>query len=293
MAGGLQGASRSSGEFLDRWLGSTERWSGRIAAGRALDWAWNSMGRSPAQDQFVSQATASTASPASAALRNISSSALSYRQLLNLGKSAEELARTPGSFEYHTVGWNDVFKKGQYADAVRRNFSRAFQPSTHTGGLSTWQYLDQKPGEFFRRTVVNDNFRRIADTLREGKNPGSGLMSALGLGLLGYDVLATTHEAYQLGKSRENGTLSRRLETLGLTAKAFAGSAFKNVVAWEASTIGFAVGASIFCVGASAAWLPIVGGVLTGALAATLTKKGLSYFLPDPKRPEPPGAQVT
>lgn len=285
---GVNGALRDKA-FIERWAGSTERWSTRIALGRGLDWAWDRSGIA----QRGEAAIVDNAKPLQPAVQSISSNALSYRRLLNLGRSDASLRVNPGAFEYHTVAWKDLFKSGKYTDAVRQNFARAFQASEATGGLTPGQYLSNNPGGFFKNTVVNGNLKRIADTLKDGKNPGSGVMSALGLGLLGFDVLATTQDAYDIAKAKEDGTFRSQLNTWGSTAKTFVTKSAKNLVCWEVGTIGFSLGAGLFCVGTAGAgiltgaWLPIVAGVVTGALASTLTNRVLSYFMPDPEKPKP------
>lgn len=286
----VQAAIRENG-MLDKWANSSERWSSRLALGRGMDWAWYRSGLDSQKDTLLQPTT-----PLQPGLKDIAQSAVSYRQLLNLGKSAQELAQekliNPRAFEYHTVAWKDALKPAQYTGAVQKNFANAFQPSTATQGLGTADYLLKHPDQFLKNTVVKDNFRRIADTLTTGKNPGSGIASAAGLGLFAYDLLASTHKTYADYKAAENGSWGDRIDTLRATGRTFITKALKNFTCWEVGTVGFAVGASLCCVGTAGAgllagaWLPIVGGVAVGALASTLTHKALNALIPETPSPE-------
>jgi hypothetical protein len=280
--GAVNGAVRDS-NFVDKFAGSTERWSTRIALGKALDYGIDSFAKSGHINP--QKVIPEVVKPLAPVVSPIAANAVSYRQLLNLGKSAEQLTQerliNPNAFEYHTVALKDVLKKGQYAEAVRNNFSRFLTPSAATQGKGLWTHISTNPGGFLKNTVINDNFRRMADTLTTGKNIGSGIASGLGLAFLGYDVVSTTADAYHDGKSKEDGSYTSKLKTMGQTATTFVTKGAKSLACWEISTIGYAVGASLMPVGRV---LPIVGGIVTGALAAVAANKVLSTVIKDPPR---------
>lgn len=284
---GLQGAIREV-SFWDAWTTTTGRWLGRSYAGRIIDQALEQTGLSSKGEQIIKKRTRGLERPAG----SIAAHAVNYRQIFNVGKSMEELAKNPKAFEFHTVGWRNLTPQN-YANTVQSNFTNAFKPSSYTGGLTPGQYILQNPGSYLKNTVINGNVKAIAETIRDGKNPGAGVMSVFGLGLLGYGVFNSTKVAYQLAKAEEDGSMSSKLRTAGKTSQAFLTKAFKSAMAWEAGSIGFMLGAGLFCVGSGAATatlgatlIPLMGGVAMGALFGTMTNKALSYVLPDPK-PKP------
>jgi hypothetical protein len=279
-AGSVNAALRERG-LVDRWASSTENWSTRLAIGSTADKALSGLGLDqrlnhlrPKLDTFQPQ------------LKDIAQNAVSYRQLMGLGKTAEEMAKAGSNgFAYHTVAWKDVLEKGKFKEAVSKNFANAFKTNDFNRNLTA--------GSFVKNTLYKDNFRRIADTLTTGKNIGSGAASAAGLGIFAYDLYSQTKNTYEAHKAAERGTIGDRIDTLKATAHTFVTTGLKNAAAWEVGTAGFAVGASLTCIGTAGAgivtgaWLPIVGGVVVGALASTLTKVILNQVIPDSGPPKP------
>jgi hypothetical protein len=286
-AGSINAALRERG-LVDRWASKTENWTTRLALGSTADKALHGLGLDQSLNQFRPKLDSFQPQ-----LNDIAQNAVSYRQLMGLGKTAEEMSRAGSNgFAYHTVAWKDVFTKGQYKDAVSRNFANAFKTNDFNRNLTA--------GSFVKNTLYKDNFRRMADTLTTGKNIGSGAASAAGLGLFAYNWYSETKNTYETHKAAERGTLGDRFDTLKATAHTFVTTGLKNAAAWEVGTAGFAVGASLACIGTAGAgivtgaWLPIVGGVVVGALASTLTKLTLNQVIPDaaPPKPKKPLAQT-
>lgn len=278
---GAMGAVRDKG-FVDAWTGSAERWMTRSWTGRMIDHALDRSGLTEESKRIIADRTKSLGP----SVTQVASNSVSYRQMFNIGKTkavldAEEVLN-PMAFDYHTVAVKDLNLKN-YISTVRENYKNVFTPSDYNGGLRASEYVLKHPLKYMKNTVINNNVKSIAQTLKDGRNPGAGVMSALGLGILGYDILSTTYDAYKDAKAQEDGSMGSRLNTVGKTAKTFALKTAKSAVLWELGSVGFTVGASLFCVGSGVGLagviIPLAGGVATGALVATLAKKGIDATL--------------
>lgn len=278
---GAMGALRDK-SFVDAWTGSAERWMTRSWTGRLIDHALDRSGLTEESRRIIADRTKTLGSSAT----QVASNSVSYRQMFNIGKTkalldAEELIN-PMAFDYHTVAVKDLNLKN-YISTVRENYKNVFKPSDYNGGMRASEYVLKHPLKYMKNTVINNNVKSIAQTLRDGRNPGAGVMSVLGLGILGYDILSTTYDAYKDAKAQEDDTMGSRLNTVGKTAKTFALKTAKSAVVWEIGSVGFTVGASLFCIGSGVGLagviIPLAGGVATGALVATMAKKGIDATL--------------
>jgi hypothetical protein len=110
---------------------------------------------------------------------------------------------------------------------------------------------------------------------------GSSLAGVAGLALLGWDILNNTARAYQNAKTQEDGSISSKWKTWQATGKVFLTQTFKSLVTWEVAGLGFALGKALIPIGT----FP-VGGILMGALLASVAYRLLSKTLPTPP-PQP------
>lgn len=279
----VQGPFRES-SMWESWFTSAAKQTFRNFTGRGIDYALQKTKYGEIGQELIPQQAQRLGNWPT----NVGKNALSYREFFNLGKSAETLRAerltNPKAFEYHTTPWRQVFREGKYLESVRNNFKDFGKASEALGGKTWTQYLRSNPLEFIKRTVVYGNLRPISTMLREGKNIGHGLASSLGLGLMFWDILSGTKDAYIAAKAQEDGSWGGTMNTLFQTGKTFAFKSFKNITAWEIGTIGFTLGTSLAAMACPGFIIPVLVGILTDALFSTITKRTLSLVMPDPPK---------
>lgn len=96
----------------------------------------------------------------------------------------------------------------------------------------------------------------------------------LGVGITGFSVLKQTKEAYQTEKRQEDGSWQSRLRTYTQTLDTLIRKAVQSAGAWVAADVGMTIGRALIPIGS----FPI-GGILFGALSATLAAKGIEKCL--------------
>ncbi len=172
------------------------------------------------------------------------------------------------------VPWREL-SATRYHQQVRANCDGFREQVKATGFKNLFEGVT--PSRYLKETVWGENIRPIKELFRTSTNCFSNLAATAGLGLMGWHVFRNTTNAYHAAQAEEDGTVEGRLKTWSATLAALMGQAFKNLVCWEAASLGLVIGKALIPVGA----FPI-GGILVGALAATAVYTLLSRWIPDP-----------
>jgi len=146
-------------------------------------------------------------------------------------------------------------------------------------------------GEYAKGTLWRGNVQDTANLF--SRNPdiskqwGTGLAKAGGLAFMAFDAFKGSKETHDAWAAQEDGSFGSKARTWTETAKTFGKKALKNGVAWEAASLGFAVGTAALPFTGP---LGIIGGIAVGALAGAGVKTVMDKILPD--RDVPPGGNV-
>jgi hypothetical protein len=161
----------------------------------------------------------------------------------------------------------------KYVQAVSQNLG-GFRP----GNIANNVREIGSVGGFVQNTLVGGNVSSIAQALSTGRRIFTAGASGVGLGLMGFSVLDKTAKVYHHEKSQEDGSLGSQLNTLGKTAVTFASQGAKHLVSWEASGIGFALGAALVPVAGLVAPL---AGIALGSVFSVVADALLDPIIPD------------
>jgi hypothetical protein len=164
-----------------------------------------------------------------------------------------------------------------YTNRVRKNTAGLFRALESEVRRSFFQGITLK--SYLQEVIWQGNIKPIKDLMTGGSNLklGSSLAGVAGLGLLGWDILSNTYQAYQQAKTQEDGTIQSKWKTLHATGMAFLTQAFKSLVTWEVAGLGFAIGKALIPIGT----FP-VGGILMGALMAAVAYKVINKVFSAP-----------
>jgi hypothetical protein len=132
---------------------------------------------------------------------------------------------------------------------------------------------------YLREVVWEGNLKPFKDLMAGGSGLklGSSLAGMAGLGLLGWGILRNTYHAYQNAKTKKDGTPRSQWRTWWTTGTSFVAQTIKSLVAWEVAGLGFTVGKALLPLGT----FPL-GGILVGALLASVAYRLLSKAFPEP-----------
>jgi hypothetical protein len=177
-----------------------------------------------------------------------------------------------------SLAWRDLTWEN-YTSRVKKNTAGLFRALAPEARRSFFQGVTLK--SYLREVVWEGNVKPFKDLAAGGSEfkLGSSVAGVAGIGLLGWGILSNTYQAYQNAKAQEDGTHESKWQTWRATGAAFFGQAIKSLAAWEVAGLGFAVGKAIIPIGT----FPI-GGILVGALLASVVYRLLSKALPDPPR---------
>ena len=190
----------------------------------------------------------------------LSDGRVTYQNLFHLG--GERIPLSEMSVKNYTQAVSNNFKP--LGTALKNTATR--QAGGLMEGVSARSYL--------RDTVYKGNVNDItnlfkSDTASTGKQIGTGLAKAGGIGLMAFDVFKGAKNTYDAYSAQEDGSAGSKMQTYLETGKTVVKKTLKNAVAWEAAGMGFAVGSAL---------LPVAGPV--GMLA------GMDKILPDSHLPE-------
>jgi hypothetical protein len=241
---------RREDSFLNGWANRSALWGSRHGLGEAID---RYMGLYAAPGST----SASAERLAGLGLDDFASKGqkkLDYSSILRL--------------DTQHVGWKELNWES-FRNHVKAN-TYEFRESMSPSGLKSFF-----PGISFRDFRKDVLWKRNIEPIKalfSGSNQNffMNLGYTAGLSLIGFNIFRTSKAAYQQGKAQEDGSWKSRLHTYGQTAKAFGQTAIQSAGAWIAADIGMTVGKALIPIGS----FPI-GGILVGALAATLAAKGL------------------
>lgn len=200
---------------------------------------------------------------------------------------AEPYLRTYGELFHLGNAKASPFNWQNYTATVKTNFE-GFTKRVADAAKGRQSFFNGiTPKTFLKETVWEANARAIRE-IPGAKTWGErmpGLSRLFGVGMLGFNVLKSTKETYDIAKAQEDGSLSSKARTLGLTAKTFAQKTLKNVVAWEVAGAAAAFGHALALPGLGGILAPIAIGALAGAGAIMLLNKLI-------KEPEKPASQI-
>lgn len=218
-----------------------------------------------------------------------------------LGKKLSSSKKTPANELGVTATEKNLVsaaeKSATYADALHlgteqipiRQVSIERLRNTVNGNLSEFKAA-LKPGNasaffgettaksFMRDTVVKSNLRPVHQlmTNHPDKQIGTGIFRTAAIGLMGYDVVKHTYDAYQDGKSKENGSFNSKVNTYYQTAKAFGKYVFRDGVSWEMAGVGATLAKALIPIAIGGISIP---AILVGAAVGVGVEKGLDHIL--------------
>lgn len=132
------------------------------------------------------------------------------------------------------------------------------------------------PKTYARETLGQRNFEPIKNLLtgNAGSSVGQGLLSTVGVGLAGYDVMKNTRDTYKDAKAREvNGEQVNKTQE---SVTALGKYTLRDAVSWEVAGAGFAVGKAVMPI--SIKGVP-VGGIMFGAMGGVASQRGMNSLL--------------
>jgi hypothetical protein len=164
----------------------------------------------------------------------------------------------------------------QYSNAVKDNIGK-FKTAISKQNILNF-FHDVTPKSYLRDTVVGNNIKPIKDLVTNSPNRqiGTGVFQTVALGLLGYDALKHTHDAYLSAKAKEDGTFKSKLNTYKETAVAFGKYAFRNIATWEAAGVGAAIGRAVVPLALGPVSL---GGIAVGTVVGIAAQKALDHTM--------------
>lgn len=212
-----------------------------------------------AQHQAVSKLGGKLGSPSAAS--EIKPTAVSYSELLKLKSE---------SFSLKEASWP------KYSETVKTNVETLKQSVRADGVKSLFQGVT--PKNYFKNTVIENNVKPFRDVWNNApdKQIGTAAIRAGAMGLMGFDVLKHTHDAYKLAKAKEDGSLRSKLHTLKETTTAFGKYTVRDGATWEAAGLGAAIGKAVIPIALGGVSL---GGIAAGALVGLAAQKMLDKTL--------------
>lgn len=262
-AGGRGGigdnASSQHKSWFDQWEHNAAIWGGREFAASAVNNVVTPDSRAgKALDGVLKKINAN---PSKATLPTIKTPPTTYSDLMHLGREQLPLQNVSTSTFTQTVQEN------------LKPFKKAIQ-SKNTGnffdGVTAKSYV--------KDTVIERNIRPIKDLVTNSpdKQVGTGIFQTAALGLIGYDVLKHTSDAYKHAKAQENGSLKSKLNTYKEATVAFGKYTFRDGASWEAAGAGAAIGRALIPIALGPVSL---GGIAVGAMVGLAAQKAMNHVL--------------
>ncbi|MCE3235345.1 MAG: hypothetical protein K0Q50_1525 [Vampirovibrio sp.] len=230
---------------------------------------------------FVNKATA----PNTKAGQAISKAQQSKVELVNksLGNQSHSSTVKPVATSYselfHLKSENFApkeFNWSNYTETVNRNLATFKQNIQTDGGKHFFKGVS--PKGYVKNTVIENNIKPFRDVWNNApdKQIGTAAIRAGAMGLMGFDVLKHTHDAYKLAKAKEDGSIRSKLHTLKETTTAFGKYSVRDGATWEAAGIGAAIGKAVIPVALGGVSL---GGIAAGALVGLGVQRMLDKTL--------------
>jgi hypothetical protein len=163
-----------------------------------------------------------------------------------------------------------------YAQTVERNV-KPFRDAIQSKNIGDF-FKGVTPQSYLKDTVIDRNIRPIKDlvTNNPNKQVGTGIFQTAALGLMGYDVLKHTADAYKHAKAQEDGTLKSKLNTYKEATKAFGKYTVRDGASWESAGVGAAIGRALIPIALGGVSL---GGIAVGAAVGLGAQKVLNHVL--------------
>jgi hypothetical protein len=160
----------------------------------------------------------------------------------------------------------------KYTQTVRSNLS-PFREAIKPKNIGNF-FKDVTPKSYFKETVIENNIKPIKDLVTNSPNKqvGTGLFQTAAIGLMGYDVVKHTYDAYQNAKAKEDGSFKSKLNTYKEAAVAMGKYTFRDGATWEAAGVGAAIGRAVLPLALGPVSL---GGIAVGALVGLAAQKAL------------------
>jgi hypothetical protein len=176
-----------------------------------------------------------------------------------------------GYSHWLSLGTEQV-KEGQFSWKTFRQTAAA-NVSQFGKGLQAGEF---SPTAYARETLGQRNFEPVKNLLTSnaGSSLGQSVLSTVGVGLAGYDVMKNTRDTYKDAKAREaqGEQVNKTQETLTALGK----YTLRDAVSWEVAGAGFAVGKAVMPI--SIKGVP-VGGIMFGAMGGVASQKGMNSLL--------------
>lgn len=168
------------------------------------------------------------------------------------------------------------FTWSKYKQTVNENLQAAKHSLKTDGAKGFFQGVT--PKSYFKNTVIENNIKPFRDVVNNSpdKQVGTAAIRAGAMGLMGFDVLKHTNDAYKMAKAKEDGSIGSKLHTLKETSTAFGKYVVRDGGTWEAAGIGAAIGKAVIPMALGGVSL---GGIAAGALVGLAAQRMLDKTL--------------
>lgn len=253
--------SKDTNPFLGHWASSAAIWGTRHGVGESLD-RYFGLHTSSVSSGFAAQLAGEGIDD----FTGKRSRTLGYDQILKLKNS---------HIKWRALSWKS------FKDTVFKNtyeFRQAIKP-----GQARSFFTEISPKAYAKETLWQGNIHPLKELLSGSRqNLFKNLTYSAGMGLIGYELIKTGFKQYKHWKNKEDGSISSKWHTAYKTGKAVCQKALQSLASWEAAGVGMAIGRALLPIGS----IP-VGGILVGALFATIAYKAIGKLFPSLAKPGP------
>ncbi len=261
------GGKAGSRDVLNQWIDKTAIWGAEDLSAVLVNDATSPQTKvgqklSAAQKDLVTQAGIKPMSgEASASASKAAEAPKTYSEIMKLGTK---------NLSPNELNWSN------YTQAVKQN-TQGFRSAIQSGNARNF-FKDVSLKGYVTGTLGEKNFKPIKDVLTHNPNTewGTATIRTAAAGLMGYDVMKHTSDAYKLAKAKEDGTFKSRLNTLKATGSAFTKYTLRDGATWEAAGMGAAIGRAVIPIALGGVSM---GGIAVGALVGIGAQKLLDRAL--------------